>query len=55
MNKTDIINTFKKFEMFSSIVSCIENDRNWGEMYLNNLVSMGFKDEMDLILYVRNH
>ena len=55
MNKNDILNTFKKVNLFSSLVDCIENDSAWGEMYLANLESMGFKSEMDLILYVRNH
>lgn len=55
MNKTDILNTFNKYPMFASIVASIEGDKAWGEMYLNNLASMNFRGEMDLILYVRNH
>ena len=41
--------------MFSQIVADIENDKDWGEVYLKNLESMNFRGEMDLILYVRNH
>lgn len=55
MNKADILNTFNKYPMFASIVADIENDKAWGDMYLNNLVSMNFRGEMDLILYVRNY
>lgn len=55
MNKTDIINTFKKYPMFASILVIIEGDREWGEAYLNDLVSKNFHGEMDLILHVRNH
>ena len=47
--------TFNKFPMFSQIVADIENDKDWGEVYLKNLESMNFRGEMDLILYVRNH
>lgn len=55
MDKAEILNTFNKYPMFASIVASIEGDKVWGDMYLNNLVSMNFRGEMDLILYVRNH
>lgn len=55
MNKSDILNTFNKYSIFSDILSTIESDAEWGEMYLNNLVAMNFKGEVDLIMYVRNH
>ena len=49
MNKKDILNTFNKYPIFSNIVASIDNDKSWGEMYLNTLASMNFKGEMDLI------
>jgi hypothetical protein len=55
MDKTEILKTFNKYPMFAHIVASIEDDKNWGDMYLNNLASMNFRGEMDLILYVRNH
>ena len=55
MNKAEILKTFNKFPMFSQIVADIENDKDWGEVYLKNLETMNFRGEMDLILYVRNH
>lgn len=55
MNKSDILNTFNKYSIFADILSSIESDEEWGEMYLNNLVAMNFKGEVDLIMYVRNH
>ena len=55
MDKAEILKTFNKYPMFAHIVASIEDDKNWGDMYLNNLVSMNFRGEMDLILYVRNY
>lgn len=55
MNKSDILNTFHKYAIFQRLLSLMEEDEAWGDSYLQKLVNMNFKSEMDLILYVRNN
>lgn len=55
MKKNDIINTFKRYGTFKQILSCINEDKAWGDNYLKMLEDMHFATECDLILYVRNH
>lgn len=55
MTKNDIMNTFHKYAIFSSLLKEMEDDSVWANEYINNLVNKNFKSETDLILYVRNN
>jgi hypothetical protein len=55
MTKNDIMNTFHKYAIFSSLLKEMEDDSVWANEFINNLVNKNFKSETDLILYVRNN